>query len=281
MRFGKLFRYDLRSGFTSWIFRLAAIIVLVLVSCAEMYFRKHTVYRLADAVPPAGYMDYLCYLLGGIREYMPGGEENFLFPAKWFLFHLLVQYGCLHYSVRDLSSLGSTVLPRSGNRTAWWLSKCLWNCCYVTAVYALTAGAVLLFCMAAGEPVNLQVTPEFLNTLMGAGCFYESIPAEFSLVIVGLPFFISLGNCLIQLVLTLFLKPMFSFGIAAAFLLCGAYRNLPVFWETFAMPVRSAYVVENGFAAAEGAVIALAAAVLAAVIGTVCFKRKNILRMEG
>ena len=70
-------------------------------------------------------------------------------------------------------------------------------------------------------------------------------------------------------------------SIAAAFLLCGAYRNLPVFWETFAMPVRSAYVVENGFAAAEGAVIALAAAVLAAVIGTVCFKRKNILRTEG
>ena len=85
MRFGKLFRYDLRSGFTSCIFRFAAIIVLVLVSCAEMSFRKHTVYRLADAVPPAGYMDYLCYLLGGIREYMPGGEENFLFPAKWFL----------------------------------------------------------------------------------------------------------------------------------------------------------------------------------------------------
>ena len=127
----------------------------------------------------------------------------------------------------------------------------------------------------------MQVTPEFLNTLMGAGCFYETIPAEFSLVAVGLPFLISLGNSLIQLVLTLFLKPMFSFGIAAAFLLCGAYRNLPVFWETFAMPVRSAYVVENGFAAAEGAVIALAAAVLAAVIGTVCFKRKNILRMEG
>ena len=45
MRFGKLFRYDLRSGFTSCIFRLAAIVVLVLVSCAEMYFRKHTVYR--------------------------------------------------------------------------------------------------------------------------------------------------------------------------------------------------------------------------------------------
>lgn len=277
MKFYKLIRYDLRNGFFQNRFRLLAIILLVLASCMDFYLRKNLAYHFENLVPDGTFMDYTCFLLGGIPEFILGVDESFIFPVKWFLFHLLLLYGTLHYSSRDLFSCGITILPRSGNRVLWWLSKCIWNCCYVVMAYLTSFLAIFIFCAASGESLSLSVTPEYVNQLMGARSPFTEFPLQLTVLILFLPLFISIGNSLIQMLLTLFIKPMFSFGMLAAFLLCGAYLNCGLFWSTYAMPVRSKWIAETGFSFMQGMAVSILVAAAAILTGCIRFQRYSIL----
>lgn len=280
MKFYKLIKYDLRNGFFQNRFRLMAIILLVLASCIDFYARKNLAYHFEDIVPAGTFMDYSAYLLGGIPEFIPGLDDSFIFPVKWFLFHILLLYGTLHYFSRDLFSCGITILPRSGNRVLWWLSKCIWNICYVVITYLTSFLAIFIFCAIFGESLSLSITPDFMNQLMGARTPFTAFPLQFSALILFLPLFISIGNSLAQMLLTLFIRPMFSFVTLAALLLCGAYLNYGLFWSTYAMPLRSKWIAENGFSFIHGTVVSGLVAAAAVFIGCIRFQRYSILDID-
>lgn len=105
MKLIKLIRYDIKNGFAQSKWRLFSIVIVVFISCIDFYIRKSNIFYFEEAVPPGTFGDYICYLFGGIPEYHPGLDEELVFPVKWFLFHSLLLYGTLHYSVRDLYSL--------------------------------------------------------------------------------------------------------------------------------------------------------------------------------
>lgn len=280
MKFFKLIRYDIKNGFWQSRWKLLAVAVLVLISCADFYIQKTGAFRLEEVMPSGTFADYACYLLGGMPEYHPEVGKEFVFPAKWFLFHLILLYGTLHYSVRDLYSVGIVMLPRCGQRSFWWLSKCLWNILYILAAYLVSFGTICVFCMVKGESLALPITGEFMNTLMKAESPFVEFPLQFSVVILVVPCILSMGNSLLMLLLTLFLKPVLSYGAMLIFLLCGAYFNVFFFWGSLTMPLRSQWVMQDGYTF-SGAVVTAAAVIAGALlIGLVKFRKYDILNLE-
>ena len=85
---------------------------------------------------PGTWGDYLLCLFGGMEP--PRGL--FQAPFLWLLLHLGILFFTLPYLRGDLGGLGQQLLLRAGNRTAWWLSKCLWNAAAVVLFYLIALG---------------------------------------------------------------------------------------------------------------------------------------------
>ncbi len=280
MKFGKLFRYDLRSGFSGSLFRLLMPALAALVSCAEFRLRLYMEYPKIRGT----FLDYLIYLSGGMKKYIPimalTEPESFIFPARWMVLHLLILYGALYYPVRDLANMGTSALPRSGSRGAWWLSKCLWNLCYVVTAYAMAVGVVLLFCLAAGAEMNLSMTSELVNTVLDANSPDIGFPVELGYAALFFPLLFAVTAGQIQMTLSLFVKPVVSFGIMTGFLLCGAYLDVPVFWSSWSMAVRSIWVIYDGWYPGTAGAVMTGCAAAAMTIGFIRFRRYSIMGGE-
>lgn len=283
MKFFKLIRYDIKNGFWQSKWRLLSIVIIVLISCVEFFVRKSNTYYFEEIVPAGTFGDYLCYLFAGIPEYHPGADQEFIFPVKWFLFHLILLYGTLHYSVRDLHSLGIIILPRCRERSFWWLSKCFWNVLYIVVAYLLTFATIFLFCILTGETLTLPVTGEFINLMARLNSSFIDLiefPIQFSVMLLIVPCLFSIGNSLLLLLLTLFLKPVISYGAMMIFFLCGAYFNSPFWWEGLTMAVRSEWVIDGGYTVGIATIIAGAVIISTMVIGLIRFRKYDILNLE-
>lgn len=277
MRFTKLLKSDLRNGFYGKYVHFLVLIIMVTFSCTELHIRIRQHYSALESVPVSTYFDYVCYLMGGIKEYVVSPTEPFALPIKWLLLHAVLLYGTLYYPYRDLHSIGVSVLPRSGSRIRWWISKCIWMMTYQVCAYLvifLTAG---VFCLVSGGEFSLQVTPELLRDLSGIKLESEIISEQFALMMLFLPILVTISLNLLQMWLMLYIKPIFSFGISVTIMTSSAYLFSLFLIGTYAMPVRSIYIVKRGFTIGEGACACVVLAVLAFMGGIRKFKKYDVL----
>lgn len=280
VKFSKLLKYDLKNGFLLNLINLLIVIIFVLAFCIDFYLRKNSAYMLDDSIPPGTFMDYLFYMFSGIKEYTPSMTEGFLIPVKWLLLFLFILYSTLYYPIRDLSSLGLNILVRTKGRIAWWLSKCIWNICYVSVTYMLIFLTVIIFCIVMKEPISLDITPMFVNDLIDAASPYDTFSIQLAYIILLLPLLISIGLNLLQMTLVLFIKPLYSFGAIAVILLSSAYLFTPYLPGNYAMPIRSSHVVENGLSFSGGLIMFLIIISVSFIVGSLYFRRYDILDEE-
>lgn len=280
MKFSKLLKYDLKNGFLLNLINLLLIMIFVAVFCIDFYLRKNSAYILDESIPSGTFMDYLFYIFAGIKEYTPSMTDEFLIPVKWLLLFLFILYSTLYYPYRDLSSLGLNILVRTKGRIAWWVSKCIWNICYVLVTYVLIFFTVIVFCFVMQEPISLDITPMFVNDLLDAASPYDTFSIQLGYIILLLPMLILIGLNLLQMTLVLFIKPLYSFGMIAVILLSSAYLFTPYLPGNYAMPIRSNYVVENGVSFSGGLIIFLILVSVSFIVGCLYFRRYDILDVE-
>jgi len=280
VKFSKLLKYDLKNGFKLNLINLLIIIIFVSAFCIDFYLRKNSAYRLDDSIPPGTFIDYLFYIFAGIKEYIPSMTDEFLIPVKWLLLLLFILYSTLYYPYRDLSSLGLNVLLRTKGRTAWWISKCIWNICYVLVTYVLIFLTVIVFCLLMKEPISLDITPMFVNEILDATSPYDTFSIQLAYIILLLPLLMSIGLNLLQMTLVLFIKPLYSFGVIAVILLSSAYLFSPYLPGNYAMPIRSNHVVENGMSFSGGLIVFLIIFSVSFIVGSIYFRRYDILDEE-
>ena len=137
-----------------------------------------------------------------------------------------------------------------------------------------------MFCFIVGESLELPVTAEFMNTLMEADSPFTEFPIQFSVVNLTVPCLFSIGNSLLLLLLTLFLKPVLSYGAMLIFLLCGAYFNVPALWGSLTMTLRSEWVMQGGYTLVAALAIAGIVALGTLVIGFIKFQKYDILNLD-
>lgn len=265
-------------GWMKWV----VLVSIIGFYCLDFYLKINHAYMFDDTIPKGTVIDYLFYIFAGMKEYIPNDPESdsFVFPIKWVLLHLFILYCTLYYPSRDLSSLGLNILLRTKGRIAWWLSKSIWNICYVLAMYGLIFLTVILFCLLMNQPLSLQITPQFINDLSEAGSPFDSFSNKLVIVTLLLPLLLSIGWNLLQMTFALVIKPIYSFGVMAVMLLASAYYLTPFLPGNHAMPIRSIYVIENGLQIRDGIIASIILICLSLLIGSLYFCRMDILDEE-
>ncbi len=279
--FCKLLWYDLKNGFRSTWRRYGAALALFCIMFLSfcMVMTGYNVKANLEVEIPINMGNALMYAFGGMAEFIPDGSNQFEFPVFWMLTYLLLAYITLYYPFDDLDESGQNILIRSRGRGMWWLSKCVWNLLSVLAFFLLAWAVFALGCLLAGGSLSMELNPEVI-ALVGVQPDYE-VPATLIPQTLLLPLLVMMGLNLLQMTLSLFIKPFYSFMVIAAILLLSAYYLSPFCIGNYAMPLRSHLLLSNGVGLNTGMLISVILIAVSVMVGGLVFRKRDILKGEG
>lgn len=269
MNWLKLLRYDLRNGLLRW--RYLCVPLLFAVSCYQSWI------YFFNAGCTGTWMDYL---MGCFRGAMPAASVSELeFPMGWFL----IMAGCLFlnldYPMNDLTDAGQQVIVRLVNKKGWFLSKCAWNLLSSVVYMLLGMGTALVFALLSGGTASLRSTPQ---ALIGMGIYgnVELSVAQGLVAAVLLPTLTIAALNMLQMALTLIIKPIFGFLICVCTLVLALLTASPFVLGNGAMTARNGVISAELMNPLTVAIVCGAIIILSGVVGMLRFCRMDHLRYE-
>lgn len=270
MNWLKLLRYDIRSGLLRW--RYLAVPPLFCIPCFYNWI------QIQNAGCVGTWMDYLVGCFKGILPV--ASMADFEFPILWFL----VMAGCLFlnldYPLNDLTDAGQQIIVRCRNKKAWFLSKCVWSLLSTTVYVILGSATAFAFAVFSGGSTDLNITCDVMQKALGIFCLTNPGAAQTLLVGVILPYFTLAAVNMLQLALSLVVKPIISFLTCVCLLVASLFYSSPYFVGNGAMAARSGILIDGLL---DPLPIALACAgimILSIAIGMIRFNRMDHLRWE-
>ena len=279
--FYKLLRYDLKNGFRSTYrqYVTAAVAFIIMFVCSMIVIYGYNTQAKPVTPVEGNFGNTMMYAFGGMDQFVPDEKTAFQIPAFWLLTYLLLSYITLYYPFDDLEEFGQNILVRSRGRMLWWLSKCAWNVISVVCYFLLAWVIFALGCLVTGNSLSMELSPDIAR-LCNVVQDYPLPPTLIPQMLV-LPLLTMIGLNLFQMLLSLFLKPFYSFIVTAAILLLSTYYLSPVCIGNYAMPLRSHMILSNGVGLNTGLLISVILIVVSIVAGGLVFRRRDILKGEG
>lgn len=280
MKFIKCFRNDVRQGVLREWFYFIPILGLTVIFCVDFYRRIDSICNYTGYGGNRCFLDYVIFIFGGMRKYIPSPDEPFLFPAIWIVLVCYISFLTLRYPYDDLEGYGQQIILKAGKRDRWWLSKCLWVCAKTFLYYILIYLVILLCCKAAGGTATGYPDPFYAETV-----FYikaGNMPQEpwSAMLILLLPFLMSLTVNLVQLLLGLLCGVAFSFLVSLILFVSSAYYLNPFMPGNGGMLIRSTLINVEGIAPHLVILIYICTSAAALIFGMYWFRRKDILKKE-
>ncbi len=273
----KCFRYDFKCGIIGEYKKYIISTILFLIIGIDFYFK--------DVAESFG--DFLFYFFYGMEEFIPSPGAKFRFPALWIAVMVFVSYITLYYPYRDMNGYGKSILISSGNKKLWFLSKSLWVMASTFIYFLLAFIVLLLVAVLSGAKVDFSVCSSTIMKLIPyittqENLFYEN-GAFYNVSIIHFltPVFISVSINLFQMVLSLFIKPFYSFTVTVSYLIAGAYYMNPLLIGNFAMIGRSNIFLSNGMNFNIGLIISMVIIAIVICLGIFIFSKQDILNKEG
>lgn len=285
MRLYKALRHDIGYGLISkprkWfvaLFFFAALFVLFVFDAFHIfYFNVKGLWDINSMALSFG--DVIMFELGGSLPMMAFSVENTAgLPTAWLLAHILICYFTLYYLSDDLSHGGMQIIFRMRDKSLWWLSKVIWNIISVVSCYLVGYGTLYILCVLTGKNAGLSINPALFSV-----AFSEALPnmqasesAQF-LCLCVLPCVVGITINLLQMALTLFVKPIFAYIASCVYFIGGAYYAHPLMISNYAMPVRGAAIGIYNFRFAPGVWICLIFCLAAIIAGSVRINKMDIV----
>lgn len=282
MKFYRIVCYDMRAGILREYKKYAAALVLFLFQCVSFLRQQPGLAALyhGDGITVG---DYFYYVFAGMSPFTPNGTTAFRFPALWMLIMVLALFLVLYYPYYDLMGYGKQVLVYSRSRTGWWLSKCVWVTGSILLYFVLLWVVILGFSLVSHASLSLSVSPY----MRGLDPTLTLLPEEYlaagdtlGWTLVGMPLAVAVTLGLVQMCLSLLIRPLYSFCGMIALLLASAYFLHPALPGNYAMALRSDYILPNGVSASTGAILCAGLSLLAIIVGAIVFSRYDILNKE-
>lgn len=267
-----MIRHDMINGVFRWRYIASAGLFLL----PAIHFCDILTYRNEAGT----WMDFLFYAFKGMEPITnPDTFEQVQLPMSW----ILIFGGCLflnmEYLLNDLSNAGQQVIVRCNSRKVWYLSKCLWNITSCVVYFLIGMATTLIVAMIAGAEVSLADSPTITFDLYSLTEPVALAVANTICVGVILPLLTLVTLSLLQMMLSLFLKPILSFMICISLLVIGIYTDSSYAIGCGAMVVRSRLLTDGGVDPVVAGAVCIVVLAVSVVLGVIRFKHTDILGM--
>lgn len=231
MNWNRLFLHDLRRG----IFCKRAIIPLLQFFLILSLFLLNT-RRNVEQITVG---DFIFHLFCGLPLPQSIREDAFHLPTIWLQVLACPVYLNMSYPLSDLTKEGEQILIRSGSRKQWFLSKCVWNLCASIFYFCSALVTALILTLAAGGKLSLTCTPFLVELSSDMPMKSEITSLEEIIALVLLPLLTISALNILQMTLSFFMKPIYSFLICMAILVASVFSTCPILLGNGAMLLRS------------------------------------------
>lgn len=280
MKYIKLLWFDIRQGLLRKPLLFAIPVIVSLIACFDLAGRVSVLngFGYFGTDTQAGFADFIMYIYGGMDQYTPDSGNPFRFPVRWIVVLLSIAFITLNYPYKDMHAYGQQILIRTKGRTIWWLSKCSWNILSVLVYHGLVFLTVISFCVFTKSKLTGIINKELLYIV-----FQTAVPhmtpdtTIWTFTMLLSPVFVSAGINLLQMMVALFIKPMFGFLVTAFMTITSAYFTSPYLIGNYAMPMRYDVVIIDGVSASTGILISAILSLAVVVVGSIRFHRYDIL----
>ncbi|MDR0515255.1 MAG: hypothetical protein LBG81_08890 [Coriobacteriaceae bacterium] len=275
----RILAFDLRNGVARHWRRYAAIAAFFCLSVLALFAaRKAYLDVYPSSVGPFTLGDCVVGAFSGMKEYVFDPRNPFDFPALWLLTFLLAAYLTLHYPYRDLLGVGRHLVVAAQSRVGWWYAKCLWVLASVGLFYAVCGAVLCLALLLDGGAFTLDVSPRTPGVL-AFGHAVLGQPGGIWPLLVLLPL-ATVALCLLQLFLSLVIKPLPSYLCTVSLLFLSSYFKTPFLLGNYLMAARSEVFITGGMGFAAGAVLAGALIIVSVVAGRAWVQQMDIIEKE-
>jgi len=281
MRIKKIFfivKTDIIEGIIKRWYFYVVLIMIISSFCALLNYQTdelNSIY-LSDFKPTI--TDYWLHLFKGMQIYIPTPTSKFELPIIWLMLNLYLAIIIAKYPTTDLYGFGKYILMQSKDRSNWFLGKCIWTVICVLFFYFLLYITTFVFAFFSGN-LSFEITNEICSEILKYNFIAFNI-TSILLYVLFLPVTTSIALCIIQLILELVLKPIYSFLIIVSILVASAYFYTPFLIGNASMMLRSSLVLDNGLNGFYSFTIDIIITIMAIVSGCVYFKRIDILDKE-
>ena len=274
----KLIWYDIKNGMMyngiklllPWIFGTAVVLIFIA--------HYKSVYGSSDG---ATFLEGAMYLYKGARYIPPEQiETDYRMPALWLMIQIITGYLVGSYSTEDIHTYGQQVLIRSGSRTSWWVSKCIWNVITVIYNYMSINFAMLVTCMVCGADMSLSYKEGVFT-----GYVLEMMPCtgtmkELLLFVFVMPIIVAIAASVLQMFLALIFSPIIGFITIQIMAILSTMVVHPVFFHNFSALARSNIASPTDVSIEKGIAISVLVVAVSVVGGKIYFDRYSVLSKE-
>lgn len=225
-----------------------------------------------------GWIDYMMYCFRGMEIILSADSiSHFQLPIIWLLVMIGGLFLNLEYPLRDLSNFGLQVMIRSNSRHIWYLSKCCWNTMSCSLYILLTCLVCLFFTIITGGSVTVQINSNLTTSTFALASNVDLCEVKALLITVLCPAFNLCALSQIQMLLGFVSKPILGFISSIGLLILSVYWSSPFAIGSGAMIIRSSYLVRGGVNPMQSIIAATIVIIVCAIVGSVYFRRKDIL----
>lgn len=246
------------------------------VACAVMVLICFQYLPILDFIrstgsDPVSFGDFLFFVFKGMAIIDPN-DMSLDINVFWLVYNFLIAFIVSYYPFKDLNGYGQQILMRSQKRSFWWLGKCIWTLSSVFVYYLLTYLVISVFVLFSGG--SLSIFPQY--SIQSADMPGLQNIGDVFLIGIVMPILTSVCLSLLQLLLSLILKPVLSIIIILAIMTFSIFICADWSIGNYTMIARSSYMVENGVDPANGLIIVVTLSVLSVIAGVFLFRRKDI-----
>lgn len=272
----KLLKRDIKLGIINRLLFYVIVIVFSFVMTKECENAIFTLKELKFMLNDGTFMDYYVFSMQGMLYFRFDPKESFQIPLLWFVFQMGITYYTAYFPEKDYTENGVNVMMRGKKRSSWWASKMIWCALSVLIYYLLAFVSCSVFALLRGAKPSFNVTDEFLKGTFGYNMTY--IPyKDLLLIVFVVPIAVTIGICLVQMLMSFIISPVTSFAITCAVYILSAYYTIWFLPGSFTMWVRSSYFDVRGLNPISGLLIAAFMVIAVVVLGKSYFEKKDVV----
>lgn len=270
-----LVKHDFLSGMIArWKYYAVAFALFIFISAT---FAVHAnsflqTYRLSEKL---GFFDFLFQFFAGNKPFDTTDRSVQSLSVAWFTFHAYLLFLTGFYAAEDLKASAVSFLLRVKSKTKWWAGKFVWCVLSVNFYYLLLLFCIGLFAVLGGNTgfASESVCSEFFGIEIGSVSKHD-----IAVVLLLLPFISSVALSSFHMMLSLVVKPLYSFLVGIVFLAAAAFYCHPLLLYNFTMASRNTvFFPGSGITSERGIISALCVTLVSFLGGIVVVRHRDII----
>lgn len=233
----------------------------------------------------ANIADYLVMMFKGLKPYETKDTVKniigFRLPVYYLLLNVYISWVISYFPFRDMGNYGKILMIKQGKKQKWWFNKCIWSIWAVFSSY-LTGYMVFFIIGLFEKNVSLDINAETLKLITDKIIDETNVCglSEKKLIVlcVILPVLMSVGISIIQMVLSLVMKPLYGQMLVIGMYVISAYYCNGFLPGNYQMLLRNSIIIKNsGVNLYYGIVISIMMILLGIGLGLKIIKKKDII----